>query len=83
MHATGYMGVYEADGEGGHTYRRFSLVPRNGRIISSNARLKVLWEARDFRRYQSGQSTVVSGTHIITVPRYVYTWLILQFCRRS
>ena len=37
VHATGYMGVYEADGEGGHVYRRFSLVPRNGRIISSNA----------------------------------------------
>ena len=37
VHATGYMGVYEADGGGGHTYRRFSLVPRNGRIISSNA----------------------------------------------
>lgn len=37
VHATGYMGVYEADGGGGHVYRRFSLVPRNGRIISSNA----------------------------------------------
>ena len=37
VHATGYMGVYEADGGGGHIYRRFSLVPRNGRIISSNA----------------------------------------------
>ena len=37
VHATGYMGVYEADGPGGHVYRRFSLVPRNGRIISSNA----------------------------------------------
>jgi|EP01046_Picozoa_sp_COSAG06_P008390 hypothetical protein len=37
IHATGYMGVYEADGGGGHVYRRFSLVPRNGRIISSNA----------------------------------------------
>ena len=30
VHATGYMGVYEADGGGAHVYRRFSLVPRNG-----------------------------------------------------
>ena len=43
--AAGYMGVYEADGGGGHVYRRFQLVPclpglwaRCGyRIISSNA----------------------------------------------
>ena len=47
------------------------------------ARLEVLYEKHDFRRYQSGQPTVFSGTYIITVPQYVYTWLILQFCGRS
>ena len=42
--AAGYMGVYEADGGGGHVYRRFQLVPClphlarcQYRIISSNA----------------------------------------------
>ena len=37
IHASGYMGVYEADGGGGHVYRRFTLAPRNGMIIAANA----------------------------------------------
>ena len=44
---------------------------------------EVLYEKHDFRRYQSGQPTVFSDTYIMTVPQYVYTWLILQFCGRS
>ena len=47
------------------------------------SRLEVLWGERDFRRYQSGQPTVFSGAYIITMPQYVYTWLILQICGRS
>lgn len=37
IHAAGYSGVYEADGGGGHVYRRFTLAPRNGMIIAANA----------------------------------------------
>ena len=43
----------------------------------------VLWEDRNFRRYQSGQRTVFSGACIIIVLQCVYTWLILQLCGRS
>ena len=48
--------------------------------------LEVLYEKHDFRRYQSGQPTVFSGTYIIrfiTVLQYVYTWLVLWFYGRS
>ncbi len=45
--------------------------------------LRILYEEHDFRRYQSGQPTVFSDTYIITVPQYIYTWLILKFCGRS
>ena len=31
------MAIAELDGAGGHTFRRVTLAPRNGRIISSNA----------------------------------------------
>ena len=45
---------------------------------------EVLYEALDFRMYQSGKPTVFSGTYIIIVLQYVYyTGLILQFCGRS
>ena len=37
VHAAGDMAVFEGDGGGGHTYRRLQVVPRNGRLISSNA----------------------------------------------
>jgi hypothetical protein len=37
VHAAGDMAVQEMDGAGGHTYRRLQIVPRNGRLISSNA----------------------------------------------
>lgn len=37
IHATGYFGVYEADGGGGHVYRRFTLAPRHGMIVAANA----------------------------------------------
>jgi hypothetical protein len=37
VHAAGDMAVFEGDGGGGHTYRRLKVVPRNGRLISSNA----------------------------------------------
>ena len=37
IHATGYIGVYEADGGGGHVYRRFTLAPRHGMIVAANA----------------------------------------------
>ena len=36
-----------------------------------------------FRRYQSGQRTVFSGAHIITVLQCVYALLLLQLCGRS
>ena len=31
------MAIAELDGAGGHVFRRVTLAPRNGRIISSNA----------------------------------------------
>ena len=37
IHAAGDMAIAELDGAGGHTFRRVTLAPRNGRIISSNA----------------------------------------------
>ncbi len=37
IHAAGDMAVQEMDGAGGHVYRRLQIVPRNGRLISSNA----------------------------------------------
>ena len=37
IHAAGDMALFEGDGGGGHVYRRLQVVPRNGRIISSNA----------------------------------------------
>lgn len=37
IHAAGDMAVQEMDGGGGHVYRRLQIVPRNGRLISSNA----------------------------------------------
>ena len=45
--------------------------------------LEVLYEERDFRRYQSGQPTVISGAYITTVLQYGYTWPILQLYGRS
>ena len=46
---------------------------------------EVLYEEHDFRRYQSGQRALFSGSHIITVLQYayVYMWPILHFCGRS
>lgn len=38
VHAAGYMAVAEMDGKGAHVYRNVKVVPRNGRIISSNVR---------------------------------------------
>ena len=38
VHAGGYMAVAEMDGPGAHVYRNLKVVPRNGRIISSNVR---------------------------------------------
>lgn len=37
VHAGGYMAIAEMDGRGGHVYRRVQLIPRNGRLLSSNA----------------------------------------------
>ena len=45
--------------------------------------LEDLCAQQDFRRYQSGQPTVFSGTYIITVLQYACTLLILQHCGRS
>ena len=41
----------------------------------NGAGFEVLYE---FRRYQSGQPTIFSGTYIITIMQRVYTWFILQ-----
>eukprot|EP01052_Picozoa_sp_SAG31_P003336 SAG31_NODE_127_length_23612_cov_39.709863_2_plen_218_part_00 len=37
VHAGGYMAVAEMDGVGGHVYQNLHVVPRNGRLIASNA----------------------------------------------
>lgn len=37
VHAGGYMAVAEMDGAGRHVYRNLQVVPRNGRLIASNA----------------------------------------------
>ena len=37
VHAGGYMAIQEMDGPGNHVYRNVQLVPRNGRLLSSNA----------------------------------------------
>ena len=37
VHAGGYMAVAEMDGGGRHVYRNLQVVPRNGRLIASNA----------------------------------------------
>ena len=70
----------ERDSQGLHLYRaRFPAEGEHGA-----GELRTGDDKYDFRRYQSGQATVsYSGTSNITVPQYVYTWLILQFCGRS
>ena len=36
VHAAGYMAIAELDGPGDHAYRNVKVVPRNGRLLSSN-----------------------------------------------